>query len=432
MSRTIYLPVASNPMSHAGKPLMFAFLTSMVLFSGFGAWSALTKLDSASHAPGRIVVNSRIQVVQHLEGGIINKILVKDGQKVNVGDPLIVLNEIQLKADLMRVTNQYLVAKGTKQRLDAEAANLPTVTFSEDVPAEIKASQTALFTSRRQAIISKDNILKERITSAHMEIQGLHKRKSTLQQQISLFARDIDKKRTLVNEKILVDSALVAPEAQRAEYEKELANTTTAIGSSGQNIQTSKLQMLDLKTEFQKEVNTELKTVEAQMTDSQQQMTAIQDKLTRTTVRAPASGFVMNLKYHTTGGVIPPASEIMSIVPENQKKTIEAQLNPQDIDSVKEGMISRVHLSSYKVTKVPPLNGRVTYVSGDTTVDQKTGVGFYTINIEIDEKINKIPEGVELTPGMPVDVFVVNGERTPLDYFLAPLRETMRSSFTEE
>lgn len=413
----------------------------LILFFGVGGlWAMFAPISSAAVARGQVMVESNRKTVQHLEGGIIEEILVKEGQMVVKDQPLVRLRATTAEARKDLITNQYVAAKALETRLLAERDGLDSLSFPESVLAqkddpkvqETLTSQERLFITRKQALEGELGVIEQRIRQLNDQIGGLRAQQASVREQMRLIKEEAD-----VVEKLLLSGNAQRPrflalKRREAELQGASGQFAAEIARIQQAVGEAELAKMNARNEFLNGVVKELRDVQVQISDLEQNLKASTDVFERTVIAAPLEGTVVGLKFHTLGGVIAPGAPIMDIVPKDDRLVVEAQILPQDIDEVHEGLIARVRLTPYKSRRIPPLEGNVTQVSADSFTDQKTGMSYYTARVEIDPEFMKHLRNVELQPGMPADVLIVTGERTFLSYLLSPLSDSMYRAFREQ
>ena len=417
-------------------------ITLLVLFfGGFGTWAALAPLETAAIAPGVVMVGSNVKIVQHLEGGIVGKILVREGSVVKEGDPVVILDETQPRATLSIVSSRLRHAAAREARLVAERDRLKQIPFpkwlveqaGEDPEvAEILSAQKRIFDSRRESLESQTAILKQRIAQFREEISGLEAEIASQTKQLGLIEQEHDDVTFLVNKGLERRSRLLLLKRQMADIEGTRARNRSEIARAKQSIAESDLRIVDLATTFNADVVKELREVQAEMADLSEQRHAAEDVLTRTVIRAPESGKVVNLKLHTPGGVIAPREPLMEIVPAHDDLVIEARVSPNDIDIVHAGLPAQVRLTAFSTRSTPTLSGVVEHVSADRLIDERTGVPYYSARIIFSDEQEQKVEGIQLYPGMPAEAMIVAGQRTPLSYLLKPLTSSFERAMRED
>jgi len=421
-------------------PRFIGFFVIILVFGFLMGWSYMAPLDSAAYAPGFVTVESYRKTIQHLEGGIVKEIKTKDGQLVNKGDLLIVLDDTQLKAQLDIYETQYISALALSDRLEAERDNLTEIDFDEylknsiqNVDAiEVVRVQKQVFSSRKAAREGEIDVLKQRIEQLKEQVVGLKEQQKSDNKQIKLFKEEIVEFKALLKKGYTDKTRMRDMQRRVAELEGEVAKTSSNIGASKIKMGETKLEIIQIENKQQLEVAELLSQTLTKKNDLQERRMAIQDKLTRTKIVAQDSGMVLAMAVHTIGGVIAPGNPILEIVPQGENLIIEAQVSPVDIDKVHKGLISEVRFSAFKSATTPIIEGEVMSVSADSLTDSNTGMPYYLARIRV------TPEGYEnlgdlkLLPGMPADTLIKIGERTLFEYLVQPATNAFARSFIED
>ena len=409
-----------------------------LVFGVFGVWAAVAPLDSAAHASGQVTVKSYTKVVQHLEGGIVGEILVQDGDAVALGDPLLILDNTQARADLEIVNGQFMAFKAREARLIAERDDLDAVVFPEvlldgnDKAREEMNSQTQIFEARKNAHEGSIEVLEQRIEQLRSRIVGLQAIKTSKEQLAASYQEELTDVRALLEDGFADKVRLRELERNFASFSGEAAEIASTISSTEMQIGETRLQILQTEKEFKTEVVDLLGQTQSQLNDIQERRNALQDIVNRTVIRAPSDGVVNGMQFHTVGGVIPSGTQIAEIVPSSDDLIIESNVSPMDIDRVAIGQRATIRFPGFSRKTVPTVYGEVIAVSADSFTDENTGVAFYRARIEV------TPEGMEdlgdlvLIPGMPAEVFITTGSRTFLEYLIRPISNVVANSFNEE
>jgi len=413
----------------------------VVFFGCFGVWSALAPIGSSAIATGQLVLDFNRKTIQHFEGGIIEKIHVKEGQSVVRGAPLMVLQDINAKAQKELLTHQLISASAVKQRLIAEQNNEETLDFSnvkeqfnEDSQlVQILNTQNDLFLARKKTFESKDHILSKRIDQLNDEIEGLRAQKDAVTRQLGVLEKETVIIQQLVKHQNAPITQLMAIQKQRAQLDGQSGDIQAKIAKAKQMISETELEMIHLHNDSHHQILAELQEVNIHISDLTEQLISAKDILKRTVIKAPISGVVMNIKYHTLGAVVQPAANILNIVPQDDQIIVEAKVKPDDIDSVHKGLIAMVQLTAFNAKKVPKLAGTVRSVSADALMDEATGMHYFLARIQLDQgDISRLKTTLTLNPGMPAQVFVMTGSRTLLNYLLSPIIDATYKAFREE
>ncbi len=437
-----YDPSVMDTPEHRARPTIMMGLGLMVFLFGFiFLWAALVPLQSGAVAPGRIVVDSNRKEIQHLEGGIVKEIAVREGDLVKAGQLLVKLDNTnsQARADLLR--GEYIAARAAESRLLAERDDKPTVTFPEELTSleatdttvrDNLDSQRRLFTSHRESLSGQIDVLNQKIAQSGSEISGLRDQANAAGRQVSLLDEEITVVRGLLAKGNALKPRLLALERQSADLIGQRGQAQAMISRASQTINESKINIINLKTEFLNQVVAELKETQTQLSSLNEQMRSAGDVARRVDIVAPITGTVTGLMVHTIGGVVKPGDTVMTLVPQDDKLIVEARITPQDIDVVHTGLKAQVRLTAFKARYLRPAEGTVITVSADRFDDQRTGEGFYTARIEIPQSELADIGDLKLTPGMPAETLIVTGRRTMLSYLVRPIRESFGRAFREQ
>lgn len=435
-------PRGAAPLMHElRRPVRAGVLLIALFFGGIGGWAASAPLAGAAIAPGVISPDGSRRTVQHLEGGIIREILVRDGSLVRAGDPLIVLEDVQARASVDVLRARFHTLGATQARLMAEQAGANSVNFpawlieaTDDDPTALEAmvAQRALFETRAKALQDRKDILSRRIEQLREEIAGLEAQIVADSRQIVLIEEEIRGVEELYRKGLERKSRLLALQRARAEIEGDRAERRARIARARQAIGETELQIIAQDTAQLQAVSEEASQVQVELAEVEQRLAASRDVLERTLITAPVDGTVVGLRFRTAGGVVRPGEPVLEIVPEHEELLIDARVSPLDIDVVRPGLPARVVLPAFQQRYLPQIEGRVRQVSADAMVDAQTGERFFQARVEIDrDQIAALGPELELTPGMPAEVYITTGERTALDYLLRPFYDSLRRAWRE-
>lgn len=430
-----------DSMNIGRKPIIIGIWSSFLLLGSFLLWSVTAQVNSTAIANGKIVVDSNKKIIQHLEGGIIEKIYVKGGDRIEAGDSLIRLSETSAKANQELLSKQLFALKAAKMRLISQRDDKEFIDFSEiankyqnDVEfIKILDGERELFKIQRRSLKERINILRQKIAQLKDEIEGLRYQEDSVSKRIKMISEESGSLDKLYEESIISKTRYLELKKQTAELEGNRGQFSSNISKVSQAISETELEIANIKTEKLNETLKELQEVQTKIADLEERSSASSDVLTRILITAPVSGIINNLRYHTRGGVISPGAEILEIIPQDDKLIVEVRVNPQDIDVVTIGLDSKVRLSAYKSKAVPLLKGVVINVSADSFDDEQSGLSFFVARIKIDEdELGKLQKNVRLYPGMPVESYIVTGSRTFLQYLFDPITISMRRAFRED
>jgi HlyD family secretion protein len=416
-------------------------VTVVILFFGvLGGWATLSRLSSAAIASGEVGFDTNRKTIQHLEGGIVQEILVSDGQVVNPGEVLIRLDRIQAAAIFEQVKSRYLAILATEVRLTAERDKLDSLVFSVSVddPAfvdkveNLKLSETRLFDARRKNFSQQAAIIQQRILQLREEIQGVSEEVRSQDEQIALLREEISGMQSLFEKKMVSKQRLLQLQREKSELEGERSRSRASVARTKQSISEEELRLIELETERDSEVLAELRDLQGTILELTERLVAAQDILTRTDITAPIRGTIVGLTVSTVGGIIASRQALMDIVPLDEKLLVKASLDPKDIDVVRAGQIAFVRLTAFNQRNLLPLEGEVISVSPDSLTDEQTGARYYLARISLPPLEGELYKNREVYPGMQAEVMIQVGERSPLDYLLQPLKDSMNRALRED
>jgi HlyD family type I secretion membrane fusion protein len=431
---------AAPPRPPVGRFIAAGLLVVALLFGGFGGWASLAPLASAAIAMGTVRAESSRKTVQHLEGGIIAELLVREGDRVAAGQPLIRLDATAAQSRYEAIRHERDLALASQARLRAEQARAARLVFPEALEARrhepriatLLANQEQIFATRRQSYEGQREILTKRIEQLRAQIEGFRAQIAAAERQLGLIDKEQRTVADLVAKGLERQPRLLDLQRRGAALEGAKAESAAEIARAEQAIGETELRILALDDEQSEKVAGELEKVQASLARLEEELTAAADVLRRRVITAPLAGTVVNLHFVTPGGVISPGTPILDIVPAEDRLLIEAQVNPLDIDVVRPGLLTEVRLTAYKQRLTPVLDGRLVQVSADRFVDERTGVAYYKALVEVPASELARAGDVALYPGMPTEVMIKTGERTFLDYLLQPIRDSFARAFTEQ
>jgi HlyD family type I secretion membrane fusion protein len=419
------------------KPKKLGLIVVLALFSFFILWGGFAELDSSVVGNGSFTVVSEHKVIQHLEGGVIEQINVKDGQHVQAGQVLIKLSDIAAKTRLETTQSQYFNALATEARLIAERDHLEQINYPEEIIAKqdndnvkkITSLQSALFKNRRNFYISRKKNLAEQIEKLNEQITSIENQDITIAKQIDIINQEIKNNNILLEKKIIEKPRVLMLEKSKADVEVRKFQAGTQLISARQQLLETQMKYDNHEIELQTEIGQELDKQQAAAADLREKMLSAKDVLERTEIKAPYNGIVTSLQYHTIGGVINSGGEIMDIVPQDDDLIVEAKIATKDIDVVHVGLKARLIVNSAKARFKPRIEGNVVYVSADKMTIDNGQNEYFTVKIEVpSEEIEKIGGYNAIYPGMPVEVFISTGKHTMLEYIFTPIRRSLMKS----
>lgn len=432
-----------KPTNHSDKLYRVLGVSSLVLtFGVFGAWAGLAPLKSAVVTQGKISLTTQNQSVQHIDGGLVDTLLVRDGDQVAAGQPLLTLNteELEIRRDQLRA--QLFDADARFARLEAERTEQAELLFSDATRAaaleggwsRMLETQQQLFESRRQTTESDQEAMKQRIAQTDKQMQAAEQQIESLKQRIASMNEDLRGVRKLAKKQL-------APKAKVREVERTIAELEAQVVAHHSDIarlmdvqSESAFRLSASRTQFISQVVSEQQQVQAMRIELQSNMQSIKERIERSIVRAPLSGKVKGLILTTIGAVVQPGDTLMEIVPSADAIEIIARISPTDIDVVQVGMTAETRFSALDGAQdMPTLFATLTDASTDVFEDERGQGSYYTAKLEVNpEAISYLKQGdQQLVSGMPVDVMITTGERTLLQYLLSPLTDTFNKAFNE-
>jgi HlyD family secretion protein len=431
---------------HAIRKLNLMGCTAVVVaLGGFGGWASTTDIAGAVIASGTVVVESSVKKVQHLSGGIVGEILVKEGSEVEAGEVLMRLDDTLTRANLGIVQSQLDLYNAREARLLAEEDGLESVTFPEakhnrpttEAAESAIAGEERLFQARREGREGQRAQLRERIAQIGEEIRGLTAQQESKNAEIKYIGEQLVGVSELYKKNLVTSERYIQLQRDQARLQGERGQLIADIARSRGKIAETELQILQLDQDFRTDVLKDLRETQAKIAELQERANAAADELKRTDIRAPQAGVVYQLQVHTIGGVIGKGDTVMQIAPRADALIIEAKVAPQDIDQIAVGASVRVRIEAGNRRTTPDLEGKVTVVSPDLTRESEaTPKGpqseqYYLARVALSEEDLISTPDLHLVPGMPAEVYIRTQDRTPLNYLLKPLREQIARTFRE-
>src|SRR6202171_337170 len=421
--------------------LIIGLAVVVVLAGGLGGWASTTQISGALVARGSVVVESNVKKVQHPTGGVVGEVRARDGDVVKAGDWVLRLDATVTKAGLAIVTKNLDGLWARAARLEAEQRGLDRVVFPKmlldrvddtDV-RNVIASESKLFEVRTTGRTGQKAQLRERVTQLNEEIAGLAAQEKAKNQEIALVEKELTGVRELYDKHLVQMSRLTTLERDAARLNGERAQYVASRAQAKGKITETELQIIQVDKDLVSEVSKDLRETNDKIGEFVERKVTAEDQLRRVDIRAPQDGMVLQSTVHTVGGVITAGDAIMMIVPQADDLSVEAKVNPQDIDKLQIGQKTVLRLSAFNQRTTPELNGVVSRVSADVTTDQRTGQSYYTIRVSMPpEEVARLGDNVKLIPGMPVEAFVQTGDRTMLSYLMKPLSDQLMRSFREK
>lgn len=427
------------PSDSLRRPLFAGSLIVLLFFGGLGCWAFTAPLNGAVVATGVVKVEGNRKSVQHLDGGIVKELRVKEGDKVNSGDIVLLLDDSQARAEFEVLSQQFLMLRATEERLKAE---LNRTTFMR-MPADLAgyannadldviwSAQVNQLNSRLQALQGARSVIREKIAQLEHQIAGAEGTLKSYRAQIDSVRAEMEAIRPLVDKKLIARPRYLQLERSGIQLEGQAADTQAAIAKAKQAIAEQTQQLAQFENDRMTEVTRDLLDTQAKLLEAIPKLSNAKSILGRMRIQTPYTGRVVGLNMFSVGGVVGRGEKIMEIVPAGDSLIIEAQVAVEDISDVHPDMRAEVHLTAYKQRITPMVNGQVLLVSADRLTDQKTGQPYFAVILRVDPKELEGLPNIQLYPGMPAQVIIPTVERTAFDYLVGPLVQSLNHSFRQ-
>ncbi len=408
-------------------------------FGGFFGWAAYAELSSAVIASGTVMVDSNRKAIQHVEGGIVKDILVRNGDAVRGGALLLRLDETRAKASLAILQSKLDQALAAEARLLAERDRAEAIVYpaallgrrEEPQLAGILRGQDSLFQARLATLAGETEIYEQRIAQVGEQISGYRAQQKSKSTQIDLINEELTGLKTLLAKGFAEKPKVLTLEREAARLGGERGELVADVAAAKTSISEARLQILQLEKDFRERVEQELREVRAEVFDLSERVAASQFVLDHLEVRAPEDGVVVGLQVYASGQVVKAGQTILELVPVDDQLIVEAKIRPFDIDNLTPGQDADVLFTAFPQRTTPRLSGSVVYISADRFEDERSGEAYYLARVFVsDGEAARLGEH-KLSPGMPADVMIKTGERTALDYLIQPLRDSIMRAWRE-
>lgn len=407
---------------------------------GFILWAMFAPLDKGVPVNGTVAVATNRKLIQHQTGGTIDDILVKEGDVVKAGQPLVKMNDVQAKSNAEVTRVQYFTARAAEARLIAERDGKKSIAF----PPELKDAQkdervanaitiqSQLFASRQSSLQSEIGAVDESIAGLKAQVASLQEVLASQKQQQQLLREQLDGVRDLAKEGYVARNRLLDLERTYAQVNGSVSENIGNISRTQRQIAELTLRRMQRQQDYQKEVRTQLSDVQKEAEAQENRLKGLDFELSNVLVRAPVDGTVVGLNVFTKGGVVPPGYRMMDLVPSDDPLIIEGQVPVNLIDKVHKDLPVELVFTAFNQNKTPHIPGMVTQVSADRLVDEKSGTPYYKLQAKVTDEGKKMLANLQVRPGMPVEVFVKTGERSLMSYLLKPVFDRAKSALSEE
>jgi HlyD family secretion protein len=422
------------------RPVILGLVALVVLLFGFGLWATLTHLSGAIVATGQIEVERDRQVVQHLDGGVVAEILVTEGARVTAGQPLLRLDGAAIRSELTIVEGQLSELSGRSARLIAERDGATTLDFPAEILALAQTSpevaaqldgQSRLFQARAATLAEQRQLLLRRIDQISAQSNGIAAQRAALTRQLDLIEQELTSQQSLLDKGLAQAGAVLALQREEARLDGQIGELAAELARTEGQITEIEIEMSSLDTKRREEATTELRQIGPMVLELAERRRALQDRIDRLEIRAPVAGIVLGLQVTTPQSVLRAADPVLYVIPQDRPLVITARIPPIHIDEVAVGQEAELVFSAFSARDTPHLTGRVMLVSPDALTDPQTGATYYTAEIELADSERARLGTQTLVPGMPVEVFLQTGRRTPIAYLVKPFTDYFARAFRE-
>jgi HlyD family secretion protein len=422
------------------RPARFGYLVIVLTFGVGGLWATFAKVGDAVLAPAFVSVETNRKTVQHLEGGIVSEILVKENDQVTQGQVVARLNNIQAKASLATVRNQLVAARVQEARLTAERDQKPVIELPADIRdrmddpivAHAVADQEAAFQDRRRSLQGQISVLESRIEGLKTEIKGLGIEQNATQREVALIDQELVGYHQLLDKHLMQLTQVLDKERERTRLEGIIGRSISDQAKAQNTIGEANLNIEAIRHKFQEETAGGILEIRQKISDLTEKVTVTADIMQRIDVRAPVSGHVQDLKVYSAGQVVRGGEPLMQVVPNDERLVVHAHFAPNDIDRIQRASRVEVRFPSFHARTTPVILGEIASVSSDRMSDEATHQPYYLGVVSVNKL--QIPEELRdrIKAGMPAEVIAPLGDRSVLSYLVSPLREAWHKSLREE
>lgn len=437
MTRTSTSAMDRRDLGNWRRPVGRGLAVAAFTVIGFGGWASVAPLDSAVTASGTIVPESDRKAIQHLEGGIVTRLMVREGDRVAAGDVLLVIDPTQARAVSNSNTKTLLTLLGDQARLEAQAEGRDTIVFPDGLAdagpegARVIEDQRRLFAEMRSSLENDIAILGQKIDAARMQATGTRATLEATTHQIASLDSEIERLRPAIDKGFVSRARLTALERERTDLDGRRSTLGAELGRAAHALEEFDIQKRQARRKASEEASGKLAENRSKIADLREKVRVSDDIVGRTEIRAPRTGRIVADHVHTVGAVVRPGETLMEIVPEDDTLVVSVKMSPLDITHVWAGLSAEVRFPSFKSRTTPTAFGEITMVAPDVVYDETTRQPHYEVKISV--RTADFPEEIrhQLRPGMPVDALVKTGERTVMGYVLQPLEDAMRHGMRE-
>ena len=422
----------------AAKPLIAGTFAVALLVGGFGTWAVFANITGAVITHGQIEVDRNRQVIQHPDGGVVEEILVDEGEEVQTGDLLIKLDSSNIVSELAVVEGQLYEILARRARFEAERDGATELSFDPllyevgDDAVDLMDGQQRLFEARLDTLQRETEQLSQQRMQIASQVDGIDAQQTALSEQAALITEELTDQQSLLDRGLAQSSRVLALKREAANMQGRVGELSAQSAQAAERMTEIEIQILGLTSTRREEAITRLRDLQYNELELSERRRTLRQQLDRLDIRAPVSGIIYGLTVFAPRSVIKPADPVMYLVPQDRPLVIATQVQVTDIDQIHLGQDVVLRLSAFDQRRTPELKGHVTQVSADAFQNQQSGQSFYRAEVRMDDgEIEKLPEGMILIPGMPVEAYVRTADRTPMDYFLKPVADYFAKAFRE-
>lgn len=434
-------PMAPELQNCLRRPMIVGAVVIGVFVVGMGLWASADKLATGITAIGEVRADTMRKTLRHRESGTVKQILVSEGQQVRAGQPLLLFNDVEARAAVDVLQNQYDTLTTQSSRFMAEATGRPTLEFPADIMARIAQpgvaqlirDQQFLFMTRQQLYQSQAAVLGQRVEQIQTQVQGQQAQLNSITEQQRLTLEELEGYRKLNEQGFAPKTLILRYERSMAELGGRRGQLLSEVARLRQQMGETRMQLAQLRNERQSQSAEGLRDAQTRLADIIPRLTAARQTLEATVVRSPVNGHIFNLTQFTVGGLVGAGETMMDVVPVGVPLTVTAMIKPEDVDEVHAGMPAKIRLTGLNQRFNEALDATVSVVSADRMSNEKSGASFYRVDLRIDpSELKKLKRGVQMTPGMPATVTVIGGKRSVMSYLISPITDTFQDAFREE
>jgi len=421
-------------------PVLIGLSVLFVFVGGFTIWAAQAPLSGAAVAPGIVAASGQNQIIQHFEGGIIKDILVREGDKVKIGQPLLRLDKTAAEATRNRLSKLLFALDARAARLEAERDGKTGFTFSDQLIKRAKKEnllkdldeQQREFAKREARNASEQSILDQRIAALNEQIEGYKVQKLATNKQLDVVVDDLKRKQKLLKRGLTQRSQVTLLQRNEADLMGRVGGYTAELGRARTVIIEAIEQQTQLRAQQAETAVTALNQVRREIADAQEQLRAAVAVLDRIVIRSPSNGIVVALKKNTKGSVVQPGEDILELLPTSSELIVEVRVSPLDVDVVRIGQEASLRFSALNQRTTPEVSASVIYISADRLIDPVSQESYYTARLKISENLPEAIDQNKIFPGMPVETYIKTGDRTFFQYLARPILDSFSRAFREE